>query len=48
MNHHDEDCVVFVPYLHHGQWDDVHCGINDLFAESLFETHPFICQYGKK
>ena len=48
-DHNDEDCAVFVPYLNHGQWDDIMCGLYDSLAivESLFEKHPYICQFGK-
>ena len=53
-SHSVEDCVVFVPYLDHGHWDDIPCGRTSTSSsssasgiEGLYETHYYMCQYGK-
>ena len=43
--HNIDDCVIFLPYVNHGQWDDVQCGGSGLIAELLLEKHYFICQF---
>ena len=46
-SHNVEDCAVFVPYLNHGQWDDIPCGATSPVFEDFQETHYFICQFRK-
>ena len=46
-NHFVEDCVVFLPYWNHGQWDDVQCGATSPDYEQVQENHYFICQFRK-
>ena len=46
-SHNVEDCSVFVPYINRGQWDDIPCGSSSSLLEPLYETHYFICQFGK-
>ena len=43
--HNVEDCVEFVPYVNHGQWDDVQCGGQNPLSELFFKKNYFICQF---